>query len=501
MTYKLIKTFLEEHGPSCSSKIKEFLMQSGQSEIAARKALSRKGKCINVFTSISLPKRESFLYLDKQYNTPDFWDNLISTHIEKRSAYGIALASLISRRAVTPEEHFTAQSGLPKVKKKQLSYEFICQKLKEINLLKSSTHEVFENIFYLNPQLGIKSEPESIQKKEAEIFTEDIILQAVVDWLRKTGLASYNAIKTRTVTESTYFGPYAWDITAPSYLLPLKTFKSGNVQSGFVVADIMNYKIDVNSLQFFIKKCKGMSSLASTKPFLPILVASSFTEDAFALGKTEGYLLTTPRIIFGNDIADAFINLTEMLTNAAAAAISNPENILKVLNSLNQIEGAASNLKGPLFEMMAAYLINKHGGYSVDIGKKVQDDDGNKAEIDVFAVLGKHSVKVIECKAKNPKTLISEKEVLKWIDNRIPVIKQWMLNEGRFNNCDITFEFWTTSDYSDEAKSIIRDYRPRKHKVEFKNGKDILSYAKSAKEQSIIDGLNEHFFNHPLSKI
>lgn len=499
MTYKLIKVFLETHGPSCSSKIKEFLLKTGLSETAARKSLSRRGKGINVFTSISLPKRESFLYLDKQYNTPDFWGNLISTHIDKNSSYGIALSSLILRGSMTPKEHFYAQSGLPKVKKNHLSYEFICQKLIDLDLLKSSNHEVFGSIFNLNPQLGI--ELEQPQRKEAQVFTENIIIQAVVEWLKKTGIASYKAIKARSYDKSTYFGPYAWDITAPSYLLPLKTFKASKVQSGFVVADVANYRVDSNSIKFFLRKCKGMSSLNSTKPFLPILIASSFTEDAFALGKSEGYLLTTPKIIFGNEIADAFLNLTEMLTNAAAAAISKPENIFTILGSLGKIEGAANNLKGPLFEMMAAYLVNKHDGFSVDIGKKVQDDNGNKAELDVFAVLGKRSIKIIECKAKSPKTLISDKDVSKWIDDRIPLIKRWILAEGRFNNTEITFEYWTTSDYTNEAKAIIKNYNPQKHNATFKAGYDILEYAKSTQEQSIIDGLNEHFFNHPLSKI
>lgn len=500
MSCKLILEFLSKNGPSCSSKIKGFLIGHGLSEEAARKSISRKGVGINVFTTISLPKREGFLYLDKQYNTGEFWGNFVRDHIDKNSSYGVALGSLLCRGGITAEEHFHSQSGSPKVKKNHLSHQFVCEKLEEVKLIKYEHHDTLGRLLFINPQLGFDIRNE--KQKEAELITENIMIKATVDWMKKTGFVSYNAIKARNDRESTYFGPYAWDITAPSYLLPLKTFNLGKVSSGFVLADVINSHIDSNGVQYFIRKCKSMSAMHSTKPFLPILIGTSFSEEAFKMAKSEGYLATTPRILFGDEIADAFLELTEMLTNAAAAAVSQPESISKVFNSLGKIEGAAINLKGPLFEMITAYLINKSEGYSVDIGKEIHDMGGNKAEIDVLAVLGKHSIKVMECKAKNVKNLVTHQEIYKWIKVRIPQIKQWIESQERFHSTtNVSFEYWTTSGYTEEAIKLINDYKPKKFNVEFKNGKDVLKYATETKEQSITNALKEHFFSHPLAKL
>lgn len=148
------------------------------------------------------------------------------------------------------------------------------------------------------------------------------------------------------------------------------------------------------------------------------------------------------------------------------------------------------------------YLINKSEGYSVDIGKEIHDMDGNKAEIDVLAVLGKHSIKVMECKAKNVKNLVTYQEIHKWIKVRIPQIKQWIESQERFHSTtNVSFEYWTTSGYTEEAIKLINDYKPKRFNVEFKNGKDVLKYATETKEQSITNALKEHFFSHPLAKL
>ncbi len=496
----LIKQYLRENGPSCSSLVKDYLCKSGMSSEAAKKAISRKGEGINVFTSISLPKREGFLYLDKQYNSGIFWENLLKTHIEKKSAYGLAISSLIARNGICSEYYFKAYSGSPIYPtQKRLSHDFVIQKLEAAKIIELVMIPDLGRCIRIHRDANTINYPTN--KKYASDFTEGIIIDAVSDWLKKTGLASFNAIKKRTLDDVPEFGAYKWDITAPSYILPLRTYKDKSLQPGFVVADVFNGELDEDGIQYFINKCKNMSSLKSTKPFLPILLANRFTKNAYQLGRSEGYLLTTPEILFSDEIAKAFIGLTESMTNMAAIASREPEKMIHVFNSLKKIEGVAHNLKGALFEMLSAHIVHKSEGAYIDIGNKVEDLSGNKAEIDVLAIQGNHSIKVIECKAKNPNTLINKSDIEKWTNDRIPLIYKWIKSQERFDSMEILFEYWTTSDYSEDSKKAISEYKPRKYGSSFRNGKQILDYAKKAKVPSIVDTLNEHFIKHPLSKI
>lgn len=218
------------------------------------------------------------------------------------------------------------------------------------------------------------------------------------------------------------------------------------------------------------------------------------------LGKAEGYILSTPRILFGETVAQAFQDLTEVMTNATAAAASRPDTITNIFNSLKNIEGAAANLKGPLFELITGHLIYKKEGFSIDIGEKVTDENGNAAEIDVLGVLGKHSVHVVECKARNANSLIGVTEINKWLNDRIPLIHKSLKGERRFAGSKFTFEYWTTSDYTTDAKALLKKHNAKKYKIIWRNGTDVLQYSKDAQATAITQALKDHFMNHPLAK-
>jgi len=79
---KRLSTFniLQSNGPLSSSVVKKTMMDGGISEVAARQRISRSGEFVQRYSSLPLLKREAFLFLEDQYGSIDFWNELIKSH-------------------------------------------------------------------------------------------------------------------------------------------------------------------------------------------------------------------------------------------------------------------------------------------------------------------------------------------------------------------------------------------------------------------------------------
>ncbi len=494
-----IEILLNKLGPSSSSKIKDSLVAGGLSEEAARQRISRSRRQVRRFTTIRLPKRENFLYLDSQYNSYAFWDSLVRSHTETNSAYGVAMQSVMARGGAIPKNFFSIVSGSPKKLKKHIASDHILENLISCKLLKIENDDVLGECVLIDAQ-G-KLDYSGIDSLRARLVVEDIVVKAVFDWSRKLGLVSYDAIKKRTLQEVPIFGQFGWDITAPSYVRPLASFDINKVTPGFMVIDVTNSTIGVEGAKYFIKKCSVNRSIKNMKPFLAMLVAERFSKDAYRLGKSSGVIFTIPEILFGKEIAENLRALSATLENAAAIATKNPEKLLKLFNSLSSIEGAAINLRGALFELIVGHLVYKGEGNSIDIGVKVKNSKGKSAEIDIRRVKGDHQLALYECKGYQPSTQISVDDIDLWLSKKVPIIRGALLQEERFKNSNMLFEYWTSGEFSPEAIELLKKKKntTRKYEIRWKNGGDILNYAREIKSNTMVDILNQHYSKHPLS--
>ena len=499
MSQPTIENLLIKLGPSPSSQVRKGLVSSGVSEEAARQRISRSKGKVRRLTSIGLPKREAFLYLDNQYGTVEFWNSLVDSHTQANSAYGMAIQSLMAKGGVLPKKFFNIMSGSPRKLKKHISSNSILEGLISCKLAKIELDEEFGECIVVDAQGCLEySKTKSLKSR---LIVEDIIINAVYDWARKIGFASYNAIKKRSLSAVPTYGQFGWDITAPSYIFPLYSFDNQKLTPGFIAIDVTNSLIDLNGAKYFINKCKLNRSIKNMRPFIGMLVADRFSKDAFTLGKSSGLIFTTPEILFGSDTAESIRNLSSTLENAAAIAVINPTKVIDLLSSLSSIEGAAINLRGALFELIVGHLVYKGEGASIDIGVKVRNSTGKCAEIDVRRVKGDHELAIYECKGYRPSTQVNVDEVEKWLSNKVPLIRSALLDEVRFKNSTMTFEFWTSGGFSDEAIQFLKkkNGETRKYKIKWKNGKDILDYARKYHLTSMVDALNQHYFKHPLS--
>jgi hypothetical protein len=212
-----------------------------------------------------------------------------------------------------------------------------------------------------------------------------------------------------------------------------------------------------------------------------MLIADGFEEKALRDLRTVGIIATTPSTLFGDDIGGALKDLFETLTNAAAAAAKGTDRLEQLFNSLSKIEGAATNVRGALFELIVGHMVREQFGGSIDIGKPVVDKQSKKhREVDVLQV-NQRKIGVYECRGYQPNSLITKNMVEKWITDKVPVIHDALRAEPRFQNCNFHFEFWTTGSFKDDAIAFFKQAKKntKKYDLALRDGDGVKKFAKA----------------------
>lgn len=452
------------------------------------------------FTTWTLPRNERFLYLDAQFAGDQFWESLIKTHVACKSAYGVAISSLLARDGAIPAERFQIISGSPNRLKKHVGSDAVLERLVSSGFINKTADS--NGVEWLIVDSRKSASPVSLKNAKSRMVVEEILATAVLDWIRKLGLSSYDATKLRSPGNIPRVGQFGWDITGPSYVSPLRTSWNGRLVAGFFVVDVVHAELTEEQIGYFLRKCSITRSVRSMRPFIGMLVAERFSAEAFKLGRGSGVILATPENLFGAEIADGLNALIETLKNAAAVAAAQPERVHALLECLSKFEGSAGNLRGALFELIVGHLVLKGEGGSIDVDVDVTDPDGNAANIDVRRVKGDHELALYECKGYLPSKEVTRREIETWLTKKIPVMRAALMQETRFAARELSFEFWTTGRFAADAVSLLQkaSSRLRKYRIAWKGGEEVLRYARSKHIKGVADTLNEHYFQHPLKQ-
>lgn len=494
-----IEGLLYTHGPMASSKMKEILIKKGLSEEAARQRISRAGENIMRFPHMPLPKREAFLYLNKDYNTRNFWNALLSAHSEARSVYANTFFALRAYQGVIPAYLLAKVSGAPVKLTKHVPVKLLKDQMVRGELIRRDKDDALGAclISYVHLHEGHKS-PRDVR---GQLLIEEILIKGVSEWLRKNGMASFNKVQVRNPEKMPDFSHHHWDITAPSYIRPISTVANQDTQNGFVVADIVYANITEEGIQAFIAKVNRCRSLRNSRPFMAMLIAASFDNESILLARNAGVVLTTVNNFLGTDIAHLLDSLLSTLARAARVAAANPGKINELLKGINRIEGAAINLRGVMFEMLACHVVLKTQNVSnVDMNKVVTHEN-ESAEIDVIGFRHEVEIKCYECKGYEVRRHITVDMVEKWFD-RVQRIRRFYQNSEAYRDRKLTFEYWTSSTFTPEAEEKLKAFRDKNQRisVDWKDGQQILQIARQDRLNTIVDALNEHYFKHPLGK-
>jgi hypothetical protein len=489
-----IEDILAAHGPCRSSLVAELLQkQFGLNADTARKRLSRAAKPIVRFPVPLLPKREAFLYRLSDRNTERFWTNFHRDLRATNSVFGAALDGVLARGGTIRKDDFPVISGAPIAQKGQISAQHVASRLESAGFL---------NAFDLPDSCYTAiGEPIGATNRLARSMTEEIILDAVREWARKIGLASYNAIAIRGDERSRQVGPFVWDLTGPSYVLPLR---NGDAQPGFLVTDVFaDGTLDEFHIRYFIRKARMSKAALKGTGIFPILVAEAFTSSALIEGHRTGIIMATHESLFGVRVAQSLRNLVNTLNNAAAMVSGNPGRLEEYIRELSSIEGKAGNLRGVLFHLLSAYLLRR-SSISIDIGRIAFDEKtGNRADIDILAITHQSAAcTLVECKGKQPGGIVQVDEVENWL-KRIPTFNAYLQSQQTLRESKRCFQLWTSGTFSADALQLLNSQKPLRTNspIDWKDGQQVLALARDGKEKAVSDTLFEHFLRHPLAEL
>jgi hypothetical protein len=470
-----VKEYLSTHGPSLSSDIAAALRKNGISDVAARKRLSRLPSEVMALSALTFPKRARFLYLEHQFGKDKYWIALHAAIKQSNPAYAAAIGAVRACGGYIRRKDFDVISGSPLRQKKQISSETVLNRLCAVSILDKTDDPVHGECIYFRPQIG--EIPARRITLRARLVTEDVLLDAIRSWAGKMNISSPNVTRIRGDSDPQYV-TFRFHLCGPSYLRPIRHVANGKMTRGFFVADvILGTHIAEDGVDAFIRKCMTLSRLPSTRPFLPMFIAESFTPEALKACRTQGVMATTPTTLFGAEVAAALVDLMKTLTNAATVAATKPDLLENLFKKLSGIEGQAGNLRGALFELLVGHMVKQLEGNSIDIGKIIQCEDDKSREMDVCRFKEK-TVAIYECKGYQPTSVVTKPEIEKWLQAVAQIYSAHKAQEAYINS-SFSFEYWTCGMFDEEALAYLKNVKAKvkKYFIEWKDGDAVRKYA------------------------
>ena len=184
------------------------LEAEGLSPQAARQRLSRARPPVYKFPLRLLPKNETFFYLENQRNRDVFWTNFLRDLRETGSIYGAAIDGMLARGSVVFYDQFAVISGAPAIPMKgQLNADHVRDTLRKASFLEDKIYDGKDRRL-----LRFKGD---LRFEDFRTTAEMVVLDALREWARKLGFASYNTIAIRGEPTLKPIGPFMFDLAGP----------------------------------------------------------------------------------------------------------------------------------------------------------------------------------------------------------------------------------------------------------------------------------------------
>lgn len=130
-----IKEILKTRGPLTTSAVKQILVDSGLSDDAARKRISRASDCVKKYSKIQLPKNIQLLYLTPQLKaTATFRKAILNALKETGATHYHALQAIGLFGGLATKQNFMVLSACPVDRKKKTTFDKLLKDLIDSDL-------------------------------------------------------------------------------------------------------------------------------------------------------------------------------------------------------------------------------------------------------------------------------------------------------------------------------------------------------------------------------
>lgn len=477
-----LEKIIYEKGPLLSSELIDVVSNENNKlkNTTIRKRLTRLDDDIYKIKGLFVDNQALFYHRDI-HGTTEYYSGLKRALKKAGKQYNIVLNSLDFHNGYLKSNQLASYSISPIQKLKgHVLFDSVILKLKNLHLI----YEEGENTVLAK---NISENDHELRRSKGIDVGKNFILIQFNDWSRKLGLVSYNSSRFQGE-----FGKFQFNFVAPSYIGSL-TKKSGDkIIPAFVIADILiGNPINESQVEFFINKINVLKTQKKLSPFLPFLIVDSVDPKALNKLKSHGVVIGFTNELFGDTYKDLLNSLINLVTNAGAILKKNPDAYLDLISKLNKlVSGKTNNLRGDLFELAVGYY---HGRFSknIDIGKIITQD-GIQREIDVFSYYP-NKIVVSECKGYN--SPIEKNDIDKWLGEKIPVIRKWILNQPSISDFQVIFEFWSTGGFTPEAKELINNRKEstKKYIINTFELDEMIELSKSTKTKKFTEILQEYY--------
>ncbi|MGR9500082.1 hypothetical protein ACU8OJ_25290 (plasmid) [Rhizobium leguminosarum] len=495
-----IEDYLSQHGPSLTTEVAAHIMRVFTvSANTARQRVSRRADSIKSLAYLPFPRNARFIYLEQDYGSPRFWRRLIDSLEATNSIYGATLGAILARNGIVPEAHFNIVCGAPVRQKKHISADVVLDRLLEANLLERRHIEGIGTCI-IQPRGEDYLEFPSYDVR-ARLLSEGILLSAIASWARNNGLVSYGKVQVRSLERAPDVATAVWDLTGPCYLHSVmpKSRNAVKQRPAFLVVDVLHGPVDLPGVSAFVRKCETLRRL-SRVTCLQMFVADRYSREARDLLKSHGIITATTRSLFGKDFQEGLIELREFFRAIILSSTIDVEKLDALLSRFGEIEGASLQIRGTLFEFLAARLARFEFGSDIIHMNRTYHDPavrGAKAEADLTIELGGRGLTFVECKGTAPYSVVPDEQFEKWLHHQVPTIYAATRHRSEWANRDITFEFWATAPLSEECQALFRTIdaalNRNRYSLRLRFGSELEDICERLGDDSITKAFGKHF--------
>lgn len=482
-----IEIILKKQGPLLSGELAAILMEKGApSKDAARKQIERARPPVRKIRGF-FSDNQSYLYLEDQFQKEIYFEELKKAFSTSAKRFHAIVSLFEYHYGFLQDNHAPAYSFSP-VKKLigHKLYSGIIQELLNLNII---SYE--EPMYRLNTYL-LDSAVANLSKYKAIEIGKNFVLAQFTSWARSIGLVSYN-----TAQYYSEFSKFLWAFTSPSYIKSLTKYNKEKLIPAFVLADILIGKEAAEQdVSFFVEKILIVTSQRNSSHIIPFLIVESVTPEALKKLKENGIVVAFVNKLFGNEYQQLLQALINTITNAGAILKKNPDDYLTLIQKINKlVDGKTNNLRGDLFELAVGYYHSRQC-QSLDIGKRILFE-GKPKELDVLAIYHDRIV-VSECKGY--KTLLNLSVIEEWVTEKLPFIRDWVLDQTPYEGKQLVFQIWSTGGFDSESLDYLQKIcsKTKKYKIEFFDQEQIKRKARETGSKKFTEILQQYYFGEEL---
>ena len=404
-----LQKLLKEKGPLDSQGLSEAIIQRklAANGPAARKMIERSKRAGEIESTYPVRFDKSYLYYLKAHRGRKY-ATCIKKLLPQKPAFHRVFKTLLANKGwITIGQIGKASACLPagdtsKAGGRQ-TLDTITSHLLDLGLIDEVGGET--GLYRIGKQFGTDGIRRAAFRKKLELESE--LLNVFRDWLRKCFLVAYDSHTVRSDDISaSEFNQTFFDLHGPVYFGPFsqaRPLRRSSSHGNFLLAEILGYrKFTIVDTESTLERVASIGHRWKSLSLCPIVLAPSYSQSAWRQLRSAGVIALTFKDVFGRNIEE----LMRRFWRAIAVEEATPDSLDEIEGSLELAKGTIvsggliGNLKGALFELLVA-LAFRAEGYDTTLQKIVRKlDENEEYEIDVVAVRGDATCKLVECKGR-----------------------------------------------------------------------------------------------------